>query len=310
MYAVPAAHGPISAATCGMTPLATTSSRKRSPEAREQRADGLLDARARAVEQPDERHPLAQRQRAQARDLHLAGRAHRPGHDGEVVGRDGDEPPVDPAVARDDAVGRRLPGPPARGRRGGCPAWMPSSVNVPSSTSSADALARRELAGRVLTVDLLLAPAQARGGAAGLRGPRTADAGSNRSCEQRRDRAGDELGVPGRRGRDLGADDRADAGRDGEELAERRRRQPARRGELRREAPAGRGRRGRGGRRARGPRAAPGSSTRCTPLRSSATRSGPSRSRTPCMITRAGSTPAPKPVSHRPQAPARPMPPR
>ena len=32
MYAVPAAHGPISAATCGMTPLAITSSRKRWPE--------------------------------------------------------------------------------------------------------------------------------------------------------------------------------------------------------------------------------------------------------------------------------------
>ncbi len=32
MYAVPAAHGPISAATCGMTPLAMTSSRNRCPE--------------------------------------------------------------------------------------------------------------------------------------------------------------------------------------------------------------------------------------------------------------------------------------
>ncbi len=32
MYAVPAAHGPISAATCGMTPLITTSSRNRCPE--------------------------------------------------------------------------------------------------------------------------------------------------------------------------------------------------------------------------------------------------------------------------------------
>ena len=29
MYAVPAAHGPISAATCGITPLITTSSRNR-----------------------------------------------------------------------------------------------------------------------------------------------------------------------------------------------------------------------------------------------------------------------------------------
>ena len=32
MYAVPAAHGPISAATCGITPLITTSSRNRWPE--------------------------------------------------------------------------------------------------------------------------------------------------------------------------------------------------------------------------------------------------------------------------------------
>ena len=31
MYAVPAAHGPISAATWGTTPLITTSSRKRCP---------------------------------------------------------------------------------------------------------------------------------------------------------------------------------------------------------------------------------------------------------------------------------------
>ena len=32
MYAVPAAHGPISAAICGITPLITTSSRNRLPE--------------------------------------------------------------------------------------------------------------------------------------------------------------------------------------------------------------------------------------------------------------------------------------
>ena len=32
MYAVPAAHGPIRAATCGITPLITTSSRNRWPE--------------------------------------------------------------------------------------------------------------------------------------------------------------------------------------------------------------------------------------------------------------------------------------
>ena len=65
MYAVPAAHGPISAATCGTTPLITTSSRNRCAGAGEQRADRLLDARAGAVEQPHDRDPLGQRQLAQ-----------------------------------------------------------------------------------------------------------------------------------------------------------------------------------------------------------------------------------------------------
>ena len=103
----------------------------------EQRADRLLDARARGVEQPDERHPLGQRELAQARDLHLAGHPHRAGHDREVVGADGDEPPVDLAVAGDDAVGRRLLALQPAHREKWMPAWMPSSVNVPSSISSA-----------------------------------------------------------------------------------------------------------------------------------------------------------------------------
>ena len=76
--------------------------------AREQRAGGLLDARAGRVEQPDHRDALAERQVAQARDLHLAGHAHRAGHHGEVVGGHGDQAAVDLAVAGDDAVGRRL----------------------------------------------------------------------------------------------------------------------------------------------------------------------------------------------------------
>ena len=108
MYAVPAAHGPISAATCGMTPDATTSSRNRWPRAGEERPDRLLDPRARRVEQPHHRHPLGQRQLAQPRDLDLAGHAHRAGHHREVVGGDRDHPPVDLPVAGDDAVGRRL----------------------------------------------------------------------------------------------------------------------------------------------------------------------------------------------------------
>ena len=47
MYAVPAAHGPISAATCGTTPLIDDLLAEQVAGAGEQRADGLLDARAR-----------------------------------------------------------------------------------------------------------------------------------------------------------------------------------------------------------------------------------------------------------------------
>ena len=78
------------------------------PGAGEQRADGLLDARAGGVEQPDERDPLGQRQLAQARDLQLAGHPHRAGHHREVVGAHGDQPAVDLAVAGDHAVGGRV----------------------------------------------------------------------------------------------------------------------------------------------------------------------------------------------------------
>ena len=68
--------------------------------------------------------------RAGARTFSLAGHAHRPGHDGEVVGGDGDEPAVDLAVAGDDAVGGRLLPSIARCEKCGRP-WTPSSTKVP-----------------------------------------------------------------------------------------------------------------------------------------------------------------------------------
>ncbi len=108
MYAVPAAHGPISAATCGMTPLITTSSRNRWPLPANSDADRLLDPGAGRVEQPHERDPLGQRELAQPGDLQLAGHPHRAGHHREVVGGDSDEPAVDLAVTGDDAVGGRV----------------------------------------------------------------------------------------------------------------------------------------------------------------------------------------------------------
>ena len=108
MYAVPAAHGPISAATCGITPRSDHLLAEQVAAAGEQRADRLLDPRAGRVEQPDQRDPLGQRQLAQPRDLELAGHAHRARHHREVVGGDRDQPAVDLAVAGDHAVGRRL----------------------------------------------------------------------------------------------------------------------------------------------------------------------------------------------------------
>ena len=108
MYAVPAAQGPISAATCGHHAAHHDLLAEQVARPGEQRAGGLLDARAGGVEQPDERDALGQGDLAQARHLHLAGHAHRAGHDREVVGGDRHEPSVDLPVARDHAVRGRL----------------------------------------------------------------------------------------------------------------------------------------------------------------------------------------------------------
>ena len=131
----------------------------------EERADGLLDPRAGAVEQPHEGQALGQRQLAQARDLDLAGHPHRAGHDREVVGGDRDQPAVDLAVAGDDAVGRRLLAL-QRAHRvvdARVEAQLGERAGVDEQV---EALARGELVGRVLLGDLLLAAAELRLGAA------------------------------------------------------------------------------------------------------------------------------------------------
>ena len=159
MYAVPAAHGPISAATCGHDAAHHHLLAEQMPGAGEQRADRLLDARARGVEQPDDRDPLGQRQLAQPRDLDLAGHAHRAGHDREVVGDDGDVAPVDLAPAGDHAVGRRLA--PVHRALGEVRAGVDAELGEgPVVDQQRDPLARRQLPGFVLAGDLLLAAAQ------------------------------------------------------------------------------------------------------------------------------------------------------
>ncbi len=161
MYAVPAAQGPISAATCGTTPLITTSSRNRWPEPANSEPGRLLDARAGRVEQPDHRDALGERELAQARDLQLAGHAHRAGHDREVVGGHGHEPAVDLAVAGDHAVRRRLLAlhRPLREVRPSVDAELGERALVDQQRQP---LARGELVLLVLAGDLLLAAAELR----------------------------------------------------------------------------------------------------------------------------------------------------
>ena len=55
MYAVPAAPGPIIAATCGTTPLMITCSRNRCPVPANSEPGRLLDPRAGRVDEPDDR---------------------------------------------------------------------------------------------------------------------------------------------------------------------------------------------------------------------------------------------------------------
>ena len=128
------------------------------PGAREHRAGGLLHARTGGVEQPDERHPLRQRQLAQACDLDLAGHPHRAGHHREVIRADGRQPAVDLAVAGDHAVRRRLHPihRPLREMRPAVDAQLGERAVVDQQR---DPLARGELFAFVLLLDLLLAAA-------------------------------------------------------------------------------------------------------------------------------------------------------
>ena len=106
MYAVPAAQCPSIAATIGTTPLIATCSRNSAPAPANVEPRRRLDARAGGVEQPDERHALADaRARAAGAILFSPTAPIEPGHHREVVRGDRDRPAVDLADAGDRAVG-------------------------------------------------------------------------------------------------------------------------------------------------------------------------------------------------------------
>ncbi len=161
MYAVPAAHGPMSAATWGTTPLITTSSRNRCPEpANSEPAASWMRAPAESSSQIIGMR-LRERQLAQAGDLELAGHPHRAGHDREVVGRHRHQAAVDLAVAGDHAVGRRLAA--LHGALGEVGPAVDAELGERAVVDQQrEPLARGQLVALVLLGDLLLAAAQPR----------------------------------------------------------------------------------------------------------------------------------------------------
>jgi hypothetical protein len=129
--------------------------------AREHRAGRLLNPGAGRIEQPDERHPLAQGHLAQPTDLELAGHAHRARHHREVVGGDAARPPVDVAPAGDHAVGGGLLA--VHRPLGGVRPRLDAELDERSGVDEqVDPLASRELAALVLKRDLFLAATELR----------------------------------------------------------------------------------------------------------------------------------------------------
>ena len=134
MYAVPAAHGPSIAATIGITPDITTSSRKRWPEpANSDPAASWIRAPAESSSQMNGIR-FVQRHLAQAADLDLAGHPHRAGHHREVVGGDAAAAAsTSPQPVITPSAGASLPSM-ARCEKWGRP-WIPISTKVPGSQS-------------------------------------------------------------------------------------------------------------------------------------------------------------------------------
>ena len=149
MYAVPAAQGPISAATCGITPLARTSSRNRWPvPANSEPTASWIRAPAESSSQTNGMRFVSARSRSRETLISSVG-AHRPGHDGEVVGADGDHTAINLPVPRDHAVGRRLPALEAA-HRVVDPGVEPELGERPGLDEEVDALAGGQLPGVVL----------------------------------------------------------------------------------------------------------------------------------------------------------------
>ena len=157
---MPAAHGPEQRRDLGDHAAHDHLLAEQVARAGEHRAGGLLHARAGGVEQPHERDALGQRQLAQARDLELAGHAHRAGHHGEVVCTHGREAAVHLAVAGDHAVGGRVDA--VHRALGGVGLAVDAQLHEGAVVhQQRDPLARGQGALLVLLVDLLLAAAEA-----------------------------------------------------------------------------------------------------------------------------------------------------
>ena len=158
---MPAAHGPSIAATSGTTPDISTSSRNRWPEpANSDPAASWIRAPAESSSQTSGIRCCSASSRSR-RHLDLAGHPHRAGHHGEVVGGDRAGAAVDLAPAGDHAVGGRVLAlhRTLREVRPRVQAHLDERALVHEQV---DPLAGRQLPGRVLLGDLLLAAAELR----------------------------------------------------------------------------------------------------------------------------------------------------
>ena len=146
-----------------------------------QRRDALLDPRAAGIVEADDRRPDLHREVHDLADLLGVRLGQRAAEDREVLAEDEDQPPVDGAVAGDDAVAEEVLPVEAELRR----AVGDERVELderPGIEQQVEALARRQLAPGVLALDPHRSPA--------LRAPRRASARGARSAPRSSTRRG------------------------------------------------------------------------------------------------------------------------
>ena len=157
-YTAPPAHGPMIAEICGHDARGQRVAQEDVRVAAE-REHALLDARAARIVQPDDGRAHLHGQVHHLDDLRGVGLRERPAEHREVLREGVDRPAVDPAVAGHDAVARHDL---VRHAEIAAPVrdQLVDFLERAGVEQQIDALARRQLAGVVMTAKTLLAAAK------------------------------------------------------------------------------------------------------------------------------------------------------